>query len=100
MDRRARAALAVLVAVYVAFSLMYTFMLKHIPVVELAFVAAGFGAARARRRVRDPGDIYLVPGVQPGARRSPSPRTTELALLGPDAAIHRPVMLDAPRCCG
>ena len=57
--------LAVLVTVYVAFSLMYTFVLKHIPVVELAFVAAGFvlralGGASATRVPRPAGSWWYA----------------------------------------
>jgi decaprenyl-phosphate phosphoribosyltransferase len=87
--------LAVLVTVYVAFSLMYTFVLKHIPVVELAFVAAGFvlralGGASATRV--PPSGWFLVVCSLGALLVAIAKRYTELALLGPDAATHRPVM--------
>ena len=87
--------LGVLVGVYVAFSLMYTFVLKHIPVVELAFVAAGFvlralGGASATRV--PPSGWFLVVCSLGALLVAIAKRYTELALLGPDAAIHRPVM--------
>ena len=87
--------LAVLVTVYVAFSLMYTFVLKHIPVVELAFVAAGFvlralGGASATRV--PPSGWFLVVCSLGALMVAIAKRYTELALLGPDAATHRPVM--------
>jgi decaprenyl-phosphate phosphoribosyltransferase len=87
--------LAVLVGVYVAFSLMYTFVLKHIPVVELAFVAAGFvlralGGASATRVA--PSGWFLVVCSLGALLVAIAKRYTELALLGPDAAVHRPVM--------
>jgi len=87
--------LAVLVTVYVAFSLMYTFVLKHIPVVELVFVAAGFvlralGGASATRV--PPSGWFLVVCSLGALLVAVAKRYTELALLGPDAAVHRPVM--------
>jgi decaprenyl-phosphate phosphoribosyltransferase len=87
--------LAVLVAVYVAFSLMYSFALKHIPVVELAFVAAGFvlralGGASATRV--PPSGWFLVVCSLGALLVAIAKRYTELALLGPEAAVHRPVM--------
>ena len=87
--------LAVLVGVYVAFSLMYTFVLKHIPVVELAFVAAGFvlralGGASATRV--PPSGWFLVVCSLGALLVAIAKRYTELALLGPEAAVHRPVM--------
>ena len=80
---------------YVAFSLMYTFVLKHIPVVELAFVAAGFapralGGASATRV--PPSGWFLVVCSLGALLVAIAKRYTELALLGPDAATHRPVM--------
>ena len=87
--------LAVLVTVYLAFSLMYTFVLKHIPVVELAFVASGFvlralGGASATQ-VPPSGWFLLVCSL--GALMvAIAKRYTELTMLGPDAATHRPVM--------
>ncbi len=81
--------LAVLVGVYVAFSLMYTFVLKHIPVVELAFVAAGFvlralGGASATRV--PPSGWFLVVCSLGALLVAIAKRYTELALLGPEAA--------------
>jgi decaprenyl-phosphate phosphoribosyltransferase len=89
------AALAVLVGVYFAVSLLYSAALKHLPVVELLFVASGFvlralGGASATR-VPPSGWFILVCSL--GALMvAIAKRFTELAVLGPRAARHRPVM--------
>ena len=60
--------LALLVFVYFAVSLLYSAALKHLPVVELVFVASGFvlralGGASA---TRVPPSGWFLAGVQPG----------------------------------
>ena len=87
--------LALLVSVYFAVSLLYSVALKHLPVVELMFVASGFvlralGGASATR-VPPSGWFILVCSL--GALMvAVAKRFTELAVLGPRAATHRPVM--------
>lgn len=83
------------VGIYLAFSILYTLLLKHIPVVELVFVAAGFvlralGGAIATH-VPPSGWFLLVCSL--GALMvAVAKRYTELAMLEGDAARHRPVM--------
>jgi decaprenyl-phosphate phosphoribosyltransferase len=87
--------LSLVIGVYLAFSVLYSAVLKHLPVVELAFVAAGFvlralGGAVATR-VPPSGWFLLVCSL--GALMvAIAKRYTELVLLGGDAAQHRPVM--------
>ena len=87
--------LSAVVASYLAFSVGYTFFLKHIPVVELAFVAAGFvlralGGAIATH-VPPSGWFLLVCSL--GALMvAIAKRYTELTMLDAAAARHRPVM--------
>jgi len=83
------------IALYLALSALYTVLLKHIPVVELAFVASGFvlravGGAIATH-VPPSGWFLLVCSL--GALMvAIAKRYTELAMLGAGAARHRPVM--------
>jgi decaprenyl-phosphate phosphoribosyltransferase len=87
--------LSAVVGSYLAFSVLYTFVLKHIPVVELAFVAAGFvlralGGAIATH-VPPSGWFLLVCSL--GALMvAIAKRYTELTMLDSGAASHRPVM--------
>ena len=87
--------LSVIVGGYVASSLLYSLVLKHIPVVELLFVASGFvlralGGAAATR-VPPSGWFLLVCSL--GALLvATAKRYTEMAVLGPDAIQHRPSM--------
>jgi decaprenyl-phosphate phosphoribosyltransferase len=87
--------LGALIAGYLALSLLYALALKHLPVVELAFVATGFvfralGGAVATH-VPPSGWFLLVCSL--GALLvAIAKRFTELALLGGRAAGHRPVM--------
>ena len=87
--------LSVVIGVYLALSALYTVALKHIPVVELAFVASGFvlraiGGAIATH-VPPSGWFLLVCSL--GALMvAIAKRYTELTMLHGDAARHRPVM--------
>ena len=80
---------------YLAASLAYTLGLKHVPVLELLLVASGFvlralGGAVATR-VPPSGWFLLVCSL--GALMvAVAKRSIELAVLGPDAATHRPAM--------
>ena len=83
------------VAGYLAISFLYSMVLKHIPVVEVLFVASGFllrvlGGAAATH-VKPSGWFLLVCSL--GALGvAVAKRYTELVTLGPDAVRHRPVM--------
>ena len=83
------------VAGYLALSFLYTLRLKHVPFVELGFVASGFllralGGAAATH-VRPSGWFLLVCSL--GALMvAITKRSTELRSLGPGAARHRPAM--------
>jgi decaprenyl-phosphate phosphoribosyltransferase len=87
--------LSVVIGVYLAVSALYTVALKHIAVVELAFVASGFvlraiGGAIATH-VPPSGWFLLVCSL--GALMvAIAKRYTELTMLHGDAARHRPVM--------
>jgi decaprenyl-phosphate phosphoribosyltransferase len=87
--------LALLAAVYLVLSLLYTLVLKHLPVIELMFVASGFvlralGGASATRV--PPSGWFLVVCSLGALMVAIAKRFTELEVLGPDAAVHRPVM--------
>ena len=83
------------IGLYLALSALYTVMLKHIPVIELAFVASGFvlralGGAIATH-VPPSGWFLLVCSL--GALMvAIAKRFTELNVLDANAARHRPVM--------
>jgi decaprenyl-phosphate phosphoribosyltransferase len=87
--------LALLAAVYLVLSILYTLVLKHIPVIELVFVASGFvlralGGASA---TRVPPSAWFLAVCSLGALMvAIAKRFTELEVLGADAAVHRPVM--------
>jgi decaprenyl-phosphate phosphoribosyltransferase len=89
------AELAVVIGFYVLFSLSYTMFLKHVPGVEVAFVAVGFmlrvlGGAVA---TGVPPSGYFLAVCSLGALMvALGKRYTELAVLGDRAATHRPVM--------
>jgi decaprenyl-phosphate phosphoribosyltransferase len=74
---------------------LYTLWLKHVPFVELAFVAIGFvlralGGAVA---THVPPSAWFLAVCSLGALMvAVVKRYTELAALGPDAVAHRPVM--------
>jgi decaprenyl-phosphate phosphoribosyltransferase len=82
-------------AAYLAISFLYSMVLKHIPVLEVVFVASGFllrvlGGAAATH-VRPSGWFLLVCSL--GALGvAVAKRYTELVTLGPDAVHHRPAM--------
>ncbi len=83
------------VAGYLASSFAYSMVLKHIPVVEVLFVASGFllrvlGGAAATH-VKPSGWFLLVCSL--GALGvAVAKRYAELVTLGPAAVRHRPVM--------
>jgi decaprenyl-phosphate phosphoribosyltransferase len=87
--------LSVVIGTYLALSALYTVALKHIPVIELAFVASGFvlraiGGAIATH-VPPSGWFLLVCSL--GALMvAIAKRYTELTMLDENAASHRPVM--------
>ena len=87
--------LSAVVGCYLVFSVLYTLVLKHIPVVELALVAAGFvlralGGAIVTH-VPPSGWFLLVCSL--GALMvAVAKRYTELTMLDRGAARHRPVM--------
>jgi decaprenyl-phosphate phosphoribosyltransferase len=87
--------LAVATGVYLVLSLTYSLVLKHVPVVELLFVASGFvlralGGAAATH-VPPSGWFLLVCSL--GALMvATAKRFSELTVLGAEAIKHRPVM--------
>ena len=87
--------LTVAVGAYLGISFLYSFVLKHIPVIELIFVASGFllrvlGGAVATH-VPPSGWFLLVCSL--GAFGvAIAKRYTELAGLGPAAIQHRPAL--------
>jgi decaprenyl-phosphate phosphoribosyltransferase len=88
-------ALAALIGAYVIFSVLYTFQLKHIPGVEVAFVAVGFvlralGGAVATHV--PPSAWFLIVCSLGALMVAVGKRYTELSVLGDDAWRHRPVM--------
>jgi decaprenyl-phosphate phosphoribosyltransferase len=87
--------LSLVIGGYLLLSFLYTLVLKHVPIVEMMFVASGFllralGGAAATH-VPPSGWFLLVCSL--GAFMvAIAKRFTELRVLGPDAARHRPVM--------
>jgi decaprenyl-phosphate phosphoribosyltransferase len=89
------AQLAAVVGIYVAISLAYTMLLKHVPGVEVAFVAIGFMLRVLAGAVATgvPPSGYFLAVCSLGALTvALSKRYTEMAVLGPDAPKHRPVL--------
>lgn len=88
-------ALAAVIGIYLALSVAYTIWLKHVPGVEVAFVAVGFvlralGGAVA---TRVPLSGWFLTVCSLGALMvAIGKRYTELAVLGDGAVAHRPVM--------
>jgi decaprenyl-phosphate phosphoribosyltransferase len=87
--------LSAVIGVYLAFSVLYSAVLKHVPVVELAFVAAGFvlralGGAIATHV--PPSAWFLLVCSLGALMVAIAKRYTELAALDGAAAKHRPVM--------
>jgi decaprenyl-phosphate phosphoribosyltransferase len=87
--------LALIVASYLALSLLYCLVLKHVPVLELLFVASGFmlrvlGGAAA---THVPPSVWFLLVCSLGALLvAMAKRFTELTVLGDIAARHRPAM--------
>jgi decaprenyl-phosphate phosphoribosyltransferase len=87
--------LALIVAGYLALSLLYCLVLKHVPVLELVFVASGFmlrvlGGAAA---THVPPSVWFLLVCSLGALLvATAKRFTELTVLGAAAARHRPAM--------
>jgi decaprenyl-phosphate phosphoribosyltransferase len=87
--------LALVIGVYIAFSLLYTMVLKHVPVVEVIFVAVGFVLRALGGAVATgvpPSGWFLTVCSLGALMVALGKRYTELAVLGPAAARHRPVM--------
>ena len=87
--------LTAVIGAYLGFSFLYSYVLKHIPVVELVFIASGFLlrvlAGAAATHVPPSGWFLLVCSL--GAFGvAIAKRYTELAGLGPVAIQHRPVL--------
>jgi decaprenyl-phosphate phosphoribosyltransferase len=87
--------LSAVIGAYLVFSVLYSAVLKHVPVVELAFVASGFvlralGGAIATHV--PPSAWFLLVCSLGALMVAIAKRYTELAALDGDAARHRPVM--------
>ena len=87
--------LSAVIGAYLVFSVLYSVKLKHVPVVELAFVAAGFvmralGGAIATHV--PPSAWFLLVCSLGALMVAIAKRYTELTMLHGDAARHRPVM--------
>jgi len=87
--------LAAVIGAYVAFSLLYSMGLKHVPGVELVVVASGFvlralGGAVATHV--PPSGWFLTVCSLGALMVAIGKRYTELSALGDEAAAHRPVM--------
>ena len=86
---------AATIALYLLISFLYSAGLKHVPVIELACVASGFvlrvvGGAVATRV--PPSHWFLVVCSLGALMVAVAKRYTELTVLGPEAAAHRPAM--------
>jgi len=89
------AALALVIAIYLVFSLLYTSVLKHVPGVEVVFVAVGFVLRALGGAVATgvpPSGWFLTVCSLGALMVALGKRYTELAVLGDGAAHHRPVM--------
>ena len=87
--------LTAIVAGYLAMSFLYSLVLKHLPVVEVVFVASGFllrvlGGAAATRV--PPSAWFLLVCSLGALGVAIAKRYTELTGLGAEAIRHRPVM--------
>jgi decaprenyl-phosphate phosphoribosyltransferase len=79
----------------VVLSVLYSLWLKHVPFVELAFVAIGFVLRALGGSVAThvpPSAWFLVVCSLGALMVAVGKRYTELAVLGSAAAAHRPVM--------
>jgi decaprenyl-phosphate phosphoribosyltransferase len=87
--------LSAAIGLYLVLSLAYTLGLKHVPVLELLLVASGFvlralGGAAATGV--PPSGWFLVVCSLGALMVAVAKRSMELAMLGADAATHRPAM--------
>jgi decaprenyl-phosphate phosphoribosyltransferase len=87
--------LALIIAGYLTLSLLYCLVLKHVPVVELLFVASGFmlrvlGGAVATHVT--PSVWFLLVCSLGALLVATAKRFTELTVLGDAAVRHRPAM--------
>jgi decaprenyl-phosphate phosphoribosyltransferase len=87
--------LAFITAGYLLLSLLYCLVLKHVPVLELVFVASGFmlrvlGGAAATHVI--PSAWFLLVCSLGALLVATAKRFTELTALGTAAARHRPAM--------
>ncbi|HEY2579201.1 MAG TPA: decaprenyl-phosphate phosphoribosyltransferase [Streptosporangiaceae bacterium] len=91
----AQPGLAALITAYLAISLLYGLVLKHVPVIEMLSVASGFvlralGGAVATNV--PPSGWFLLVCCLGALMVAIAKRFSELTSLGADAARHRPVM--------
>ncbi len=87
--------LSLVVGVYLVFSVLYSAALKHIPVVELALVAAGFVLRALGGAVVThvpPSGWFLLVCSLGALMVAIAKRSMEMTALGDDAARHRPVL--------
>jgi decaprenyl-phosphate phosphoribosyltransferase len=87
--------LVLVIGCYVAFSLLYSYGLKHLAWVELALVASGFllrGVGGAVATHVPPSGWFLTVCSLGALMVAAGKRYTELVSLGYRAAAHRPVM--------
>ncbi len=87
--------LSLVICAYLMFSFLYTLVLKHVPIVEMMFVASGFmlralGGAVATHV--PPSAWFLLVCSLGAFMVAIAKRFTELRVLGTDAVRHRPVM--------
>jgi decaprenyl-phosphate phosphoribosyltransferase len=87
--------LSVVIGTYLALSALYTVALKHIPVIELAFVASGFVLRAIGGGIAThvpPSGWFLLVCSLGALMVAIAKRYTELTMLDENAASHRPVM--------
>ncbi len=87
--------LTVVIAAYLALSFLYSFVLKHLPVVELLFVASGFvlrALAGAIATHVPPSGWFLLVCSLGALMVATAKRFSELTVMGAESARHRPVM--------
>jgi decaprenyl-phosphate phosphoribosyltransferase len=87
--------LIAVMAAYLVTSFLYSFALKHVPVVELLFVASGFvlrALAGAIATHVPPSGWFLLVCSLGALMVASAKRFSELTVLGTDGARHRPAM--------
>jgi decaprenyl-phosphate phosphoribosyltransferase len=87
--------LAAVIAIYVTLSLLYTLVFKHLPVIEVGFVAVGFllrALAGAVATDVPPSAWFLLVCGLGALMVAIAKRFAELCALGDDAVAHRPVV--------